>query len=142
MKIDESNLLDFSKIKYNKDIEFDRKLVYATIQAEIAKSLIEYRKKNSLTQKDLAQKINVNQSMIAKLEHGDYNPSIKFLFDLSLKLDDNYNFFIKVISKIKKIIVKENISRFSYDDNYEISQLKVSEEKEEYKTKKPRIKWF
>ena len=140
MKIDDSKLFDISKIKYNKDIEFDRMLVYATIQAEIAKELVSYRKNNNLTQIELAKRVNVNQSMIAKLERGDYNPSIKFLFDLSLKLDDNYDFFIKVISKIKKIIVKENISRFSYDDNYEISKLKVSEKKEEYKTKKPRIK--
>ncbi len=146
MKIDKSKLIDFSKIKCKTDPEFEKAILYTMIKVEIAKSLINYRKKNNLTQKELAEKINVNQSMIAKLEHGNYNPSIKFLFDLSVKLDGNYDFFLEVISKIKELVIKENNANFQYEDQYETRELKVSEEKEEYKTEKPkkqpRIKWF
>ena len=40
-----------------------------------------------MTQKDLANKLNITQAMVSKLESGEYNPSIGFLFKISKKLD-------------------------------------------------------
>lgn len=132
MRINESQLVDFSKYKFKKDRAFENNLVFAEIQVEIAKAVIEFRNNNNYTQKDLSELLNVNQSMIAKLEKGNYNPSIKFLFDLSNKLSDDYSFFISVISRIQKLIESETSNRFDYDVDNDIKELKVSEKSEDY----------
>lgn len=66
------------------ELEADKLLV------DIACEFIKYRAKNGLTQKDLADKLNVSQTMISKLESGDYNPTVKTLFDIAKKLCWNF----------------------------------------------------
>jgi len=61
------------------------------ILSEISLTLIKYRLKNNLTQKDLADKLELSQSMISKLESGDYNPSISQLWKISKKLGWTFN---------------------------------------------------
>ena len=46
---------------------------------ELVKTIIALRIKENRTQKDLANKMNNNQSVISRLESGKYNPSIEFL---------------------------------------------------------------
>lgn len=53
---------------------------------DIASTIINYRVNNNLSQIDLAKKLGYSQSMISKLESGDYNPSIGQLWKLSKKL--------------------------------------------------------
>lgn len=48
-------------------------------QYEIASRLIELRLEKKLSQSDLARKIGTRQSAIARLESGNYNPSLKLL---------------------------------------------------------------
>ncbi len=106
-----SNLCNISDYKYTSfDKKFSDNLTLTEINMAIARSFISYRKKNKMTQIDLSKKLGVNQSMIAKLERGDYNPSIKFLFEISNKLGNDYEFFIEIISQIRKI-AKDNDSR-------------------------------
>lgn len=53
---------------------------------KIAMSIYDYRQENNLTQKQLAQKLNIKQSMISKLESGEYNPTVEQLWKISNKL--------------------------------------------------------
>jgi len=48
-------------------------------QYELASKLIELRLKRKLSQAALAKKIGTKQSAIARLESGNYNPSLKLL---------------------------------------------------------------
>ena len=132
MKVNNSTLFDFSKYKTKKNKDFENQLIYAEIQAEIAKTIIEYRNKNNLTQKDLSDILDVNQSMIAKLEKGNYNPSIKFLFELSNKISDDYSFLNSVLVRIQKLLADKVGNDFYYNDVDDIVTYKVSEDDEKY----------
>jgi len=54
---------------------------------KISKMFREYRKSKGLSQKDLATLLGVGQSMVSKLESGEYNPTIEQLWKISHKLD-------------------------------------------------------
>lgn len=56
------------------------------ILVDIACKFINYRVENNMTQKELAKKLEMTQVMVSKLESGDYNPSVKMLFEISKKL--------------------------------------------------------
>lgn len=43
----------------------------------------ELRARDSLTQNDLAQKVNVRRETIVFLEKGKYNPSLKLAYDIA-----------------------------------------------------------
>lgn len=43
----------------------------------------EYRARYSLTQEDLAKKVNVRRETIVFLEKNKYNPSLKLAYDIS-----------------------------------------------------------
>lgn len=58
---------------------------------DIACKFINYRAQHNLTQKDLAKKLKITQAMISKLESGDYNPTVKMLYDISHKLSWDFN---------------------------------------------------
>lgn len=53
---------------------------------DIACKIINYRLDNDMTQKDLANKLDITQAMISKIESGEYNPTVEFLFKISKKL--------------------------------------------------------
>ena len=53
----------------------------------ISLKIINYRIDKSLTQKQLADKLNISQSMVSKLESGEYNPTIEQLWKISKGLD-------------------------------------------------------
>lgn len=69
------------------DQETKNELELIDILADIAGEVTLYRIDNNLTQQDLAEKLDVTQAMISKLESGEYNPSIEFLFKLAKKMD-------------------------------------------------------
>ena len=53
---------------------------------DISMKIFDYRVSKGWTQKQLAEKLDIKQSMVSKLESGEYNPSIEFLFKISKKL--------------------------------------------------------
>ncbi|QSZ27780.1 helix-turn-helix transcriptional regulator [Aceticella autotrophica] len=57
---------------------------------EISMKIYEFRIKNDLTQKQLAEKLEIKQSMVSKLESGQYNPTIEQLWKISKKLGWNF----------------------------------------------------
>jgi predicted transcriptional regulator len=81
--------------KYKQRVLKDKALLkeYEKLAPEfaIAEKLIEIRLNKGLTQAQLAKKIGTKQSAIARLESGNYNPTINFLKRiaeaLNLKLD-------------------------------------------------------
>lgn len=99
MKLD--NLFDANKINIKEDVSnIDEVLEYEQILLSISKAIIEYRKENKLTQNQLAEILGVNQVMISKLERGNYNPTIKLLYDISRQLTQSSNLFIDILRDI------------------------------------------
>lgn len=58
---------------------------------DISIKIFDYRIKHNINQKQLAQILNVSQSMISKLESGEYNPTIEQLWKISKKLNFVFN---------------------------------------------------
>jgi len=57
---------------------------------DISMKIFEFRVKNNLTQKQLAEKLGITQSMVSKLESGQYNPTVEQLWKISKKLGWNF----------------------------------------------------
>jgi DNA-binding XRE family transcriptional regulator len=56
------------------------------IYYKISTAIFMYRTKYKLSQKKLAEKLGVTQTMVSKLESGDYNYTIEQLWKISQKL--------------------------------------------------------
>jgi predicted transcriptional regulator len=63
----------------NKDPEVLKELEKLAPFYEIINQILLLRKEKNLTQRELAELINTTQSCIARLESGNYNPSLQFL---------------------------------------------------------------
>lgn len=62
---------------------------------DISMKIFEYRMKNNLSQKDLASKLEVTQSIVSKLESGQHNFSIYELWMISKKINLDFIVYIK-----------------------------------------------
>ena len=101
MSIDLNKLFNAKEIEIEENVSnIDDVLEYEQILLSISKTIIEYRKKNNLTQKDLAKILNNNQVMISKLERGNYNPTIKLLYKISRKLTDSSDLLVDMLKDI------------------------------------------
>jgi len=101
MKININNLYDANKVKIENDVsDIDEVLDYELILLSISRTITDYRINNNLTQKQLAQKLNINQVMISKLEKGNYNPTFKMLYTISRKLTKTSDLFINTLKDI------------------------------------------
>ena len=63
-------------------------------QKESGKRIAALRKKNGLTQEELAQKMNVSYSFISKLELGYFGASVDILLELSSHFDVSLEFLV------------------------------------------------
>lgn len=65
------------------------KAAYETLapEFEVMTALIKRRLEKGLTQKELAMRVGTKQSAIARLESGNYNPSLDFLKKVTRALD-------------------------------------------------------
>ena len=107
MNIDFSKLYIPLKIEKNNETQgITEILEQEELLYVISKNIITYRKENNLTQEELAKKINVNQTMISKLESGNYNPTFKQIYKITKKLTGSIELFNKIleemISSLKK----------------------------------------
>lgn len=97
----------------------------------ISKSLVELRKKNNLSQSDLATKTGISQVMVGKYERGDASPSIEVAkkiadaFEVSLDAlvgdGQNITFDKKIMERIKDIQSLDNDTQnilFNLIDTY------------------------
>ncbi|HBY71777.1 MAG TPA: transcriptional regulator [Lachnospiraceae bacterium] len=79
----------------NESIEFKKEMEVETLLVDIACEFINYRDKHGLSQKDLAKRLQITQAMVSKLESGDYNPSVKTLFEIAQKLSRNRGLLLR-----------------------------------------------
>lgn len=78
----------------------------------ISESIINYRKSNNLSQTELAKKLNVNQTMISKLESGTYNPTFIKIQQMCRELTNSPEMFIEILENIKRAI--RRVTKKSY----------------------------
>ncbi len=71
--------------------EFRKEMAVEDLLVDIACEFINFRVKNNMSQKDLAEKLQMTQAMVSKLESGEYNPTVKMLFDIAQKLSWKFN---------------------------------------------------
>lgn len=119
--INYDELVNFEDVDVEEDTSnIDEILEYEEILFEISNCLKNYRKIHNLTQKELAEKLGINQVMISKLERGNYNPTFKQLHKISRKLTNSSELFINVLENIIN-----NISEM-YKTTYDL-KLKTEE---------------
>lgn len=94
------------------------------ILVDISLKIINYRIDNNLSQKQLAEKLDISQSMVSKLESGEYNPTVEQLWKISKKLGWSF----KVIMEDEKSEIQQIWDIFdSYgsDEMCDISQRAI-----------------
>lgn len=99
------------------DKKFQSELEYIEILYIISTNIENYRKRYNMSQKQLAEKLDITQEMVSKLESGKSNISVKKLVEIWNKLSNKeYDFASKVLNQIS-IKSKENYNRI-YCNNY------------------------
>lgn len=150
--------LDVNNVKLESDTsEIDSILEQEEILYAISESIVAYRKNNNLSQKELANKLNVNQTMISKLESGTYNPTFIKVHEICRELTNSKDMFIQILDNIKKAIkrvteksyeTENKPKQYIYSENikivnfekYKVINMKNGEEKYgEYQSKIPAI---
>lgn len=90
------------------------------ILVDISLKIINYRIGNNLSQKQLAEKLDISQSMVSKLESGEYNPTVEQLWKISKKLGWSF----KVIMEDEKSEIQQVWDIFdSYDSDDEMCDI-------------------
>lgn len=84
--MEEMTLIEAYSFFEKEDDVFKKEMQVENLLVDIACEFINYRAKHGMTQKDLAQKLEMTQAMVSKLESGEYNPTIKMLFEIAQKL--------------------------------------------------------
>lgn len=70
-----------------KNSEVSKEYIKLKPKYRLISQLIAARKKENVTQKQLAKKIGTKQSAIARLENGNANPTLSFLEKISFALN-------------------------------------------------------
>ncbi|MDI3477491.1 MAG: hypothetical protein PWQ59_1016 [Thermoanaerobacterium sp.] len=91
------------------DEETKQEFELSNMLVDIACKIINYRLDNDMTQKDLANKLEITQAMVSKLESGEYNPSIEFLFKISKKL--NWKFELTFEENYSDVLIQYNMEK-------------------------------
>lgn len=116
MGIDYDKLFNPDNVIITDDMsEVDSILEFEDVLFAISEKIINYRKENNLTQKQLANILNVNQTMISKLESGKYNPTFKVIYNISRKLENSCNMFIDILDNIKDRLSKMYMKEYQVE---------------------------
>ncbi len=107
------------------DTRFELNLI--GVMTDISAALINYRADKSLSQKELAEKLECSQAMISKIESGDYNFTIRKLLTLSTNSEVVY--LLRLTSKMIlrfQILLKSESQYGEYVGNQSIKGMKNS----------------
>ena len=107
------------------DTRFELNLI--GVMTDISAALINYRADKSLSQKELAEKLECSQAMVSKIESGDYNFTIRKLFDVVNKLGGRVS--LEIDFKDDTSIPdssEERVSIWEYVGNQSIKGMKNS----------------
>ena len=86
----------------------------ASLMCDISIAIVEYRRKNCLSQEELARQLGVGQSMISKYERGDYNWTVRSLVEVSSKLGMKLTLALE--QKEMQSMLPEKVLLFNPDD--------------------------
>lgn len=128
MSIDFNKLFNPRKEQIKTDTsEIDEILEQEEILYTISKNIILYRKEHNLTQKQLAEELNVNQTMISKLESGKYNPTFKQIYKITRILTKSTEMFKSILQEIINSLNKFNSIQFTTiaNDKYKMKLEKL-----------------
>lgn len=92
--------------------------IYLDALGDIAAELLVYRKKNNLTQQQLAEKLGISQVMVSKIESGMTNISVKTLAKIAARLNSNLTVSLNLVYD-ELIEEKEYETRFEELNNHE-----------------------
>ena len=87
---------------------------YYELLDRIAIAVVEYRMEHKLSQKMLAEQLNISQAMVSKYESGDYNISLKSLVELFDRLGLNVSDLFRESSRPYERRVEEESTYMSY----------------------------
>lgn len=119
MELDYDNLFDPNSVKIKKEAsDVDKIIQYEELLYAISEYLINYRNEKKLTQKKLAKILSVNQTMISKLESGEYNPTFKQIYNISWKLSNSSEILLEILTSISKKIKKITSQEYKTDYKY------------------------
>ena len=90
-------------------------------QIKIGRFIAECRKKNNLTQKQLAEKLNITDRAISKWENGKAMPDSSIMLDLCNELKISVN----------ELLSGEAVEMNNYDEKVEKNLLEMVKQKEE-----------
>ena len=80
-------LEEFKKKRFKENPKLKKEYDKLELEYKIISQIIDLRNKKKVTQKQLAELLNTKQLSIARLESGDYNPTIDFLKKIAEVLD-------------------------------------------------------
>jgi len=100
----------------NESDEFKKQMQIEELLVDIACEFINYRARHDMTQKDLAKKLEMTQAMVSKLESGEYNPTVKMLFEIAQKLSWNFN--LQFESEMKSTEYKYDNAVFEQNEEF------------------------
>ena len=100
-------------------------------QIKIGKFIAECRKKNKLTQMQLAEKLNITDRAISKWENGKTMPDSSIMLDLCKELKINVN----------ELLSGEVINMDNYNEKAEELLVEMKKQKEEADKKMLQLEW-
>jgi len=109
------------------DEQTKKEFELSDILVDIACKIINYRLDNNMTQKELAKKMDISQAMVSKLESGEYNPTIGFLFKIAKRLNWKFQLIIEENCTNELLhynIKQEQIANETNDINDKLESLK------------------
>lgn len=90
------------KKEFLKDKEVKKSYDELEGEFSVVRLIIKKRIESGLTQAELAKKVGTKQSAISRLESGEYNPTLSFLYKITEALGSQICISIKDRQKTKK----------------------------------------
>ncbi|MBK5263219.1 MAG: helix-turn-helix transcriptional regulator [Peptostreptococcaceae bacterium] len=115
-----SKYLDFVNELLDESPEAKKEVELLSLKYEIIRLLIEYRKRNEISQTDFANKIGVKQQMVSRFEKGDVDPRLSFISKIIGGMNYDVKFSEKDYFMTKNILQFNMKKKISIPSNYNL----------------------